>query len=171
MTPDWIDLSPRWARIESLARARNEQKRGYESAQYFNGVDTNFIGLCGENLVSIVTGLPINEELLVDGDGGKDFPFTNTKATQYWHDPWLKEFQNPKHKLAFYILAAVDLEQRRGWLPGFATGRALFAAPLLDWGYGARHSLRWDDPAIVPMRHYGLAVAKHREAVDGSRLW
>lgn len=137
---EWIDLEPALDRLQFLGAQRDEQHRKRRSTKNWSQVSTHFLGLCGEYAVSQATGLDFDEQLRPGGDGGADFRWGphlySVKATTYWEDPHLKEYQNPKVWCDFYILVGVDLNGKRVRIAGWTTCQALQGAPLRYYGHG-----------------------------------
>jgi len=137
----WISLADYWDMLMKLSNERNAQKRGFASSRYYNNVNTHFLGLCGEQAWSIESGLPMRYDLLIDGDGGKDFEDIQVKGTSHWDNPSLLEFPNPKYTSRYYVLVGINQKIKSAWIPGFCVKHELFEAPLRDRGYGPRHSI------------------------------
>jgi len=67
------DLSPYKGVITALAEARENQKGGFESTRNWADGSTHFLGLAGELTVCLESGVPMDTDLLIEGDGGDGF--------------------------------------------------------------------------------------------------
>lgn len=138
---DWINLSFVWADLELIAKRRDEQKKNYSSTKnWSNGNSTHFLGVVAECAFSIYSGLDFDENLNVLGDPGYDFVINgktiDVKGTQYFHDPHLKQYPNPKTWVDIYVLVGIDIAQKRAKIFGWATKEEMQGATLKDYGYG-----------------------------------
>ena len=136
----WIDCSEDWPALKRAAAVRDEQKRGFASSRYWND-NSHFDGLFGEQVYGTHTGQKPNLDLLIQGDGGVDFPDTNVKGCTYWRDPWLKISPEEKMTVSKYVLVALDKTRKRGYVVGYATKEEILRAQLRDWGHGKRYSI------------------------------
>lgn len=146
---NWIDLKDHWQHLYDVAMERETQKKDFPTPFKWKKYPSHFIGLCGEKVFSIVYDIPVNEDLIVTGDGGYDFIISNkkvnVKTTIYWHDPHLKEMLDPKWWADYYFLVALDVQRKKGKLCGWATQEELRHAPKRDYGYGIRLMLDHKD--------------------------
>jgi len=139
------DLSPYRRVITALAEARENQKGDFESTRNWADGSTHFLGLTGELTVSLESGVPMDTDLLIKGDGGTDFVIEgqrcDVKTSTYWEDPHLKLTPDVERRADIYILVAVneDLQSR---ICGWATAGEIDKAELVDYGRGAIHSIR-----------------------------
>jgi len=141
----WIDLAPYWDKLRAAADARDKQKKGFSTANYMN-FDSNFIGLLAEQVYAIVTGQPLNLDLIISGDGGVDFPGIDIKGNEYWDgpnagSPWLVNYSDKPLRAAKYVLVGIDKKRKRGFVAGWATREDVEKAKLKNWGYGLRRSI------------------------------
>ena len=49
--------------------------------------DSNFVGLCAEQVYAIETDQKVNLDLIIEGDGGSDFPDIDIKGNEHWNGP------------------------------------------------------------------------------------
>jgi len=146
-----------FAALERIAEQR--QKKDYSSTKRWAG-NTDLIGVCGEKIVSIATGLPMDEAVRPEGDAGYDFVHNghsyDVKATQYDNDPHLLEFPDKDIVADVLVLVYVNVDERYGKILGWATRGQMISAPLKDLGHGAmraiRHStlLEWGQDGLPP---------------------
>lgn len=137
---NWINVAPFWEELGNLADARDRQKRGFASTRQWND-ESHFVGLLAEQIYALHKGLQIDKRLLINGDRGIDFPGVDVKGCRYWRDPWLKHPVGKKLTVGTYVLVALDLDLRRGYLAGYATSKELLCAPVVNWGHGRQYSL------------------------------
>jgi hypothetical protein len=78
-----------------------------------------------------------------------DFPGgVQVKALDYDPERWLKgqvslvEFEDKKHFAPLYVLTLVALPEQQAAVVGWTSGTALSMAPIVDFGYGPRRSIR-----------------------------
>lgn len=146
----WHDLQPHINELKSIAKDRDDQKGSYVSTKNWSIRDsTHFLGLCGEKIFEIETGLTLDSSLNVLGDNGYDFEKDNVrydiKCASHWSSPDLKEFINAKQFVEMYILVAVDIRNERAKLIGWATGEQLKAANRKNYGHGEMLSITRDE--------------------------
>lgn len=141
---EWFNLSPYWHELKILADTIHNKKSTISSSRDFNIKNSRFYGFLGEQTVSLKLGIPINKSILPNfqGDGGQDFENCDVKSVTYWRDPWLK-LETNLIKAKYYILVGLDLEDKRGWIPGFATNEEISNSQIKDWGYGKRFSIHY----------------------------
>lgn len=136
----WWDLSPFWDELRKIGDQRDQQKAQYASTCNWSTYSTHFIGLLGEKVNELETGLLMDLALKAAGDGGRDFKYKDKsyeiRATRYFNDPHLKQKPDAKFWANFYISVGVDVERRRGRVAGWATQADVRAARLCDYGYG-----------------------------------
>jgi hypothetical protein len=82
----WVDLSPFFDALAEVAAARDQQKRNFASSRYWND-NSHLHGLLGEQVISCLTGEPLNIELLLLGDNHRDIRDLDVKAATNWADP------------------------------------------------------------------------------------
>lgn len=141
----WIKLDPFWPIIQAVGSQRDIQKKSYKTTKNWSNNSTHQLGIIGELVLSYHTGLPVNFDLLYEGDGNLDFDIrgktVDVKSTQYWRDPHLKQYPNPKKWSDIYILVSIDLKMREGLLVGWASADEMKSAPLVNYGHGDQRSL------------------------------
>lgn len=142
-TINWIDLTSIWETLRAVAKKRDDQKRKFATSRYLNP-DSHFHGLLAEHIFGLETGQNINLELLIEGDGGQDFPGTDVKGATYWTNPSLILFTDDALRANKYALVALDIEGKRGYLVGYATREEVQKAEIRDFGYGPRLSISAD---------------------------
>jgi hypothetical protein len=147
------DLSPHWDHLADLARQRDRQKEFYASTQALRKDQLwQLCGLLGEKAYSLWRGLPLNESLLAEGDGGNDFPDgTDVKAVSN-SNPDLKHPLNPKFwPRERFVLVFVVLQTKRARIMGWVPWQELKRAPCKTYreDAGPQHFLNWR--ALRPM--------------------
>lgn len=146
---EWIDMSPYWNELKSIANERESQKKKYKSTKNWSKESTHFLGLIGELCFSIHTGLKIDKELKVGGDDGYDFIYNgktyDIKTTSYYSKPNLTQNLNPKKWADYYILVGVNIDKKVAKIFGYATKEAVQNAELYDYGYGNRRVIEADN--------------------------
>lgn len=137
------DLTPYWGYLQWIAHCRDQQKSEFESSRYWNR-SAHLIGVAGEFVFAQESGLPIDELLKIDGDGGNDFlNAIQVKTSTNANDPTLKELLNPKHGWsAYYALVKLDTERKWARYLGWCTGETLRNGATEDYGLGARKVIR-----------------------------
>jgi|TARA_R110000824_G_scaffold180900_6_gene361511 hypothetical protein len=139
------DLSAYKDVITALSEARENQKGGFESTRNWADGSTHFLGLAGELTVSLESGVPMDVELLIEGDGGTDFLVEgrrcDIKTSTYWEDPHLRLPPDVERRADIYILVSVN-ERLQSRVCGWATAAEMDEAELVDYGRGAIHSIR-----------------------------
>ena len=151
------DLSPYKGVITALSEARENQKGGFESTRNWADGSTHFLGLAGELTVSLESGVPMDIELLIKGDGGTDFLIDekrcDIKTSTYWEDPHLRLPPDVERRADFYILVAIN-KQLQSRICGWATADEIDNSELVDYGRGAIHSIREID--LLERKQCGL---------------
>lgn len=136
----WWDLAPFWSELKEIGDRRDQQKAQYASTCNWSTYSTHFLGLLGEKIVSLETGLLMDLALRAAGDGGRDFRYNGKlyeiKATQYFNDPHLKQKPDAKFWVDCYISVGIDTHNKRGRVAGWATQGDVRAARLSNYGYG-----------------------------------
>jgi len=131
--------------IALVGAERDSQKLNYESTKNWSNGSTHTLGLYGELVFSLETGLKMDLTLRKAGDGGRDFVYDGktyaVKTTQYWQDPHLKEYPNPKRWCDFYILCAVDIRSSMAMVSGWATQDEMRFARKSNYGNGPMLSI------------------------------
>lgn len=136
----WWDLSPYWDDLKKLGDERDKQKLHYASTCNWSRYSTHFIGLLGEKVISLITGLPMDLFLRALGDGGRDFKYNSKiyeiRATQYFNDPHLKQKPDARFWVDFYIAIGIDIDGMRGRVAGWATQEDVRRAQFRNYGHG-----------------------------------
>lgn len=129
--------------MKAFAQRINEQKRGFKTTRNWTAWEkSHFYGLCGEAVLSIKTGLPMNMDLDVQGDRGYDFLIgackVDVKASTYLRSPDLKvdPDNNGNPWPDVYCLVALDVKGKRGRIVGWCTAYRLRQSALKDYGNG-----------------------------------
>ena len=162
VAPDgWIEMDPLWDLLRRMGDERDSQKSSYGSTKNWSRSSTHFLGLVGEAVVSVLTGIPMNGLLDPMGDGCRDFGwdgFTiDVKGTLYWREPHLKQYPNPKRWCDIYILVGIDQDRKRARMCGWATGAEVQTAEMVDYGHGPQRSITHNRlhrgmPPMLPTR-------------------
>ena len=101
-----------WDLLQSHAQKREDQKRSYKSTKNWSKYSTHFIGLLSEYVFGKTHNYDVNLDLLHEGDDGFDFetPYgtIDVKGTQYYRDPILKQYPNPKSWADRYYLVGIN---------------------------------------------------------------
>jgi hypothetical protein len=150
------DLAPFWGYLQWLASQRDRQKSEFSSSRYWNR-SAHFIGLVGEFVFSLESGLPLDADLKINGDGGIDFPGgIQVKTSTNLQDPTLKEMLEPKGGWsAYYALVKIDVERKWARYMGWCLGATLRNGPIENYGPGQRRTLPFDQllsglPPCIP---------------------
>lgn len=152
----WIHLAAEWPRITELDLQRQEAKRLYSSGLHLSKHSTWLVGLAAEVAVSKSCGQPVDERLIPEGDGGKDFVCdfgpVDVKGNAHYRDPYLVAFLEPRHWSSYYQLVGVDVRNRRARIVGWATKAELQAGEVFDFGHGPRLRLASSElhPGLIP---------------------
>jgi hypothetical protein len=150
VSPDgWIDMSCIWDDMVRAGSERDAQKSSYKSTKNWSRYSTHTLGVIGELCFSITTGRCANMDIIPEGDGNVDFVIDgkkiDIKTTQYWRDPDLKQYSNPKNWVDIYVLCGVDVDGRRARIFGWATMEQVMSAHVIDYGYGNQLSLNYSE--------------------------
>jgi hypothetical protein len=141
----WMDLSCIWEDLHDIGKCRDAKKSSYKSTKNWSRYSTHFLGAVGELCFSISANTPANLEDIAEGDGNCDFLLHGSKidikSTQYWKNPDLKQYPNPKKWVDYYILCGVDVDKKRAKIFGWASRDQIMNAPKKDYGYGMQCSL------------------------------
>lgn len=115
----WIDLTPWWDTITSVAEERQRIKLSRRLPGNWTP-DAHLLGMCGEFVYSRITGQQPDLVQRDAGDSGADFPDgCDVKATSNLKDPVLRVKVECKHGFAkSYALVPVDLIRKCGYLAG-----------------------------------------------------
>lgn len=145
--PDgWISMNPLWETLKKMGSERDAQKSSYLSTKNWSKSSTHFLGLIGEAVVSVLTGIPMNGMLDPMGDGCRDFGWDgytiDVKGTLYWREPHLKQYPNPKRWCDIYMLVGIDQDRQRARLCGWATGAEVQTSEMVDYGHGPQRSIQ-----------------------------
>jgi len=145
---EWIDYSLYISKIEGIAKKRDEQKRGFKSSKLWTAnKSTHYYGTCGEMVVSLQTGLEIDEKLRINGDPGFDFVYNgncyDVKAATFYRSPDIKEFLDKKLVADFYILVGLNSYKNLGYIAGWCSKQQLLNADTRDYGNGQMRSISY----------------------------
>lgn len=137
----WVRLGQYWKQVAALAEQRHGQKVDFRSSNHWtSGHNTHFVGLCGEVVVSLLTGWKVDRELRVSGDPGYDFERGgfkyDVKAATHSVDPHLKEFPDKRIEADILLLVGLDMRLKQGRLVGWLTAGQVLGSPLRDYGHG-----------------------------------
>lgn len=149
----WWNLNPFWDYLTWAAAKREgvevngQKKKFWGSSRYYNP-DAHLIGIAGEFIFSLESGLPFDIFLSAKGDGGVDFAGSiQIKTSTFQPDPCLKESQNPKCWADYYGLVYFNPERKLGKYLGWTTGSHLASQPLVSYSNHEKahpcHSLSW----------------------------
>jgi len=178
---DWrkvIDLSPYRKEIESAAKKRESQKKGYASSRQWSKQATNLTGIKGEYAFHLCTGLPIDLSLNAHGDFGADFTYEgilyDIKTTLYQgSNPALLEM--PGKKLVPHVYVLVRINDWEAKIIGFATKKQMRNSQKRDFSNGDRLSVLESEmkelgqdtiPPLVPSVSTELRIAEQRSAAQ-----
>ena len=178
---DWrksIDLSPYKKDIESAAKKRESQKKGYASSRQWSKQATNLTGIKGEYAFHLCTGLPIDLSLNAHGDSGADFIYEDIlydiKTTLYQgNNPALLEM--PGKKLIPHVYVLMRVSDWKARVIGYATKKQMRNSHQRDFSNGDRLSvlesemkeLKQDTiPPLVPSVSTEPRIAEQRSAAQ-----
>lgn len=141
----WIDLSEYWSLLRRQAEGRNAMHSSDGKIYDPKPVTVHFKGLCGEKVVSLVSGLALDSGLYASGDDGADFAVdgqgVDVKTSTYLASPDLKVNCNVRRWADCYILVVLDMTHKRGYVAGWATQEQVKGAEKKDYGYGQRYAI------------------------------
>ena len=140
----WIDLAPVWDKLKAEADRRLQSKRSFVAHRCCIS-QGHFYGLLAEYVYGELTGQQVNFDLRSEGDGGCDFPDTDVKGCTYWKDPWLKQPVDKPVRAKNYVLVGLDIENKKGYVVGYATDEELKKARVFNWGHGDQYAIRGRD--------------------------
>lgn len=145
----WWNLSDFWKKLEEMGRQRDEQKKGYQSTKNWSSHSTHFLGLVSEMAFSLETGIMLDKMLKPSGDAGCDFLHDgkeyDIKGTQYYNDPHLKQYPNPKKWCDYYLLAGIKIYNKQVKIFGWASREEIQEAKLVNYGYGVQRSITYQE--------------------------
>ena len=173
-----IDLSPYRKEIESAAKKREYQKKGYKTSRQWSKQATNLTGLKGEYAFHLCTGLPIDLSLKARGDSGADFEYQgilyDIKTTLYQgSDPALLEMPDKKLIPPVYVLVRINEWTAR--IIGYATRKQMRHSQKRDFSNGDRLSILQSEmkelnqntiPPLVPSISTEPRIAEQRSALQ-----
>ena len=178
---DWrteIDLAPYKKKIESAAKKRESQKKGYKTSRQWSKQATNLTGLKGEYAFHLCTGLPIDLSLRSHGDNGADFEYQGVlydiKTTLYQGgDPALLEMTDKKLVPHVYVL--VRISDWKAKIIGYATRKQIRHSQKRDFSNGDRLSILQSEmkelgqdtiPPLVPSVSTEPRIARQRSELQ-----
>ena len=155
----WTSLVPYWSLLSHVAAERERQKNDFESTRNY-AKRPHFVGLCGELVYAIGRDKELNADLLINGDGHKDFTGVSgkrvdIKTTTHWDKPlllWDTNYERKAGPADVLVLGTVDMDKRRGALVGWCLGEKILTAPQLDFGYGNRHFIEGGELCRFPRK-------------------
>lgn len=120
-------------------------KKTYKSHKEFNS-NYELLGCVGEMIFSLVSGLDMNKKILLGGDDGSDFKHgVQVKTTEEHKVSHLIEFLDKEHD-GYYVLVAVNLEERSGYVCGVISSEDFKAKrEIRNFGFGDRYAVYVDD--------------------------
>lgn len=145
-----------WERLGKIAEERYRNKKNYYSKisktntpKGFSGErwfeDKTFeakIGIYGEGAFHMVSGLPMNNDILDYGDDGKDFEyqgkFIDVKTARNPGHLLVKEIEWERSKASYFVQAGLKHPEIPFTvdLIGWETREEMMKAPKRDWGRG-----------------------------------
>lgn len=142
----WVDLCCYWPRIIAIGAERDVQKASFATRSTAGEHSTNTLGIAGEFVVHWLTGLPIDEELRLEGDAGFDFTrkgvTLDVKATTHspahlmdYTDEQKRDRKQYKPRADYIVLVRIDPENQCGKVLGHCTRAELEGAPPKDFGH------------------------------------
>ena len=142
---EWLDISSMWQLVLRIGEMRDEQKRMYSSTKNWSKHSTHSLGVAGEVAFYLHTGLHLNYETILSGDGSVDFIYSDKtidiKSTQYWKDPELKQYMKPKYWCDYYVLVSVDFDGKKAKVCGHIKSETLKNASIKNFGHGDQRSV------------------------------
>lgn len=98
-----IDLSEIW---DSAVRVSDERNTKGDYRVF--APDQQLVGILGEYVFSLITGVPLDLRLLAGGDDGFDFPGVNVKTSEEKKAHYLIEYTD-KEFIGWYVFVCVNL--------------------------------------------------------------
>ena len=128
-------------------KARGTERPGYAGHDGF-GPAKNELGDLGEKVYSITTGLAMNEDVIIGGVKGDDFPDgINVKTTPFIDgrcnlivEPASHD-QIPPSRGYACVAIMLDGSAVYGVILGWASNKEVTEAPMQDYGYGPKLSI------------------------------
>lgn len=151
----WIDVAPVLDRATAIGRIVDGQKDSLPGTRNWANGSTHGLGFLGEYVFGARVGVRPNLDVLVGGDGGRDFPEVDVKLATYLPDPDLKVHPDDWGKpVRYFALVAYDAAARRAAYLGWQTREFMFAAPLRNYGHGPMHACNWRNvrAGVPPVR-------------------
>lgn len=151
---NYVCMAHWFPRINEIARRRHEEKSGEPWYRNWTNHNPHCIGLMGETLFALGSGLKVNTLLLDYGDGHFDFKChdvtidvkTSRNIVRDWfetnnvrskREPFLLLRQGTPIKADYLVLAQCDKDLRycrlRGWV---TTGQFINHAQVINLGHG-----------------------------------
>jgi len=178
---DWrkvIDLSLYRKEIESAAKKRESQKKGYKTSRQWSKQATNLTGLKGEYAFHLCTGLPIDLSLNAHGDSGADFDYEgilyDIKTTLHQGgNPALLEM--PGKRLIPHVYVLMRVSDWEAMVIGYATKKQMRNSQKRDFSNGDRLSVLQSEmkelgqdtiPPLVPSVSTEPRIAEQRSAAQ-----
>lgn len=148
-----ISLRGKTKKIKKMAKQRHEIKKGRSYYKQLGDIEFNphLLGLLGELTFSIITGLPIDEKLKRNGDGGVDFIYQgvpiNVKTTRWKSGLPMLEFEKKYNNFdGVYVYIMVDEERKKGRIIGWIDRDEMpWVWGWKDFGFGERIFVRRKD--------------------------
>jgi len=138
----WWDLKGDYDALAALADARSGQKQDYVSTRLWCKHNTHLIGLAGELVFALESGMDVDTRLLAEGDGGCDFLCggltLDVKTSTNPYGPLLIENDPPKIWKDFYALVVFDAAQMKGKMFGWCSQQDIRSGESRDFGHGPR---------------------------------
>lgn len=146
-TAGWWNLSTCWDHLYQIGLSRHLQKDNFHSTRSWNN-KSHIIGVLGEFTVSLESGIEFDAELRIEGDGGSDFKLSNNKTADikcatFFKDPDLKHPADSTKWPDYFILVALDFDNKKSRLMGWTTGNKLKSSLVKDYGYGPQKIMNW----------------------------
>ena len=170
----WHNIEPFIPALKMIGAKRDEQKRKYASTQNWAKGSTHSLGLVGELILTLETGISFDSVLRTSGDPGYDIDYANITydAKTVTHpSPDIKEMPDRVKRSMRYILIATE-EMKRAKVIGWATREQLEASPLTDYDHGPMRSIPWYE-----LREFGqlgmppeLPNDTHKGAIEAQKL-
>ena len=156
----WWDLSTCWDVICSIGEQRHQQKDSFKSTRAWNN-KSHIIGVLGEFVISLESGIEFDTELKINGDNGSDFKINNKtidiKCATFFKDPDLKHPAQEIRWPDYFVLVALNEPRKKARLMGWALGDKVRNSRITNYGYGPQKILNWSElnPGLLPVFKIG----------------
>jgi hypothetical protein len=157
-TWEWVCLRPYWADLEKLAWQR-EHTKSNQMDYLPQKHPRNLVGLAGEQLYELHSGLPMNRSLGDGCDDGNDFEDgTDVKSFVFMNPDLLVRAHTvnwPRHR---FVMAWISVELQLGALLGWVSVDVMRNAPIKRFRDDGPLTLHISHRELEPMEESVLSI-------------